>query len=82
MDILEGGLFLLMPHELLQGGNPHLFIGLMDAEGVPEGVDADLLADAGLFHIFSCSELILSAAQLDYIADSDLDYVRIRASLD
>jgi hypothetical protein len=30
----------------------------------------------------SRSELILSVAQLDYIADSDLDYVRIRASLD
>jgi len=30
----------------------------------------------------SCSELILSAARLDYIADHDLDYVRIETSLD
>ena len=29
----------------------------------------------------NCSELILSAARLDYIADYDLDYVRIEASL-
>jgi hypothetical protein len=29
----------------------------------------------------TCSDLILSAARLDYIADSDLDYVRIGASL-
>jgi hypothetical protein len=31
--------------------------------------------------INNCSELILSAARLDYIADSDWDYVRIRTSL-
>ena len=32
-------------------------------------------------YIRMCSELILSAARLDYIADYDLDYVRIEASL-
>jgi hypothetical protein len=41
-----------MPHQLLQGRNPHMFIGLMGAKGVSEGVDADLFAEAGLFHIF------------------------------
>jgi hypothetical protein len=37
-----------------------------------------------LTYATSCrtSELILSAARLDYIADYDLDYVRIEASLD
>jgi hypothetical protein len=34
MDILEGSLFLLMPHELLERRNAHLFIGFMGAEGV------------------------------------------------
>jgi hypothetical protein len=28
-----------------------------------------------------CSELILSAAQLDYMADYDLDYMKIEAAL-
>src|SRR5215813_5463140 len=44
------------------------------ASGVSRDVALSLLPT-------TCSELILSAAQLDYIADSDLDYVRIRASL-
>ena len=41
-----------MPHELLQCGNPHVFIGFMRAEGMPERMDADPFADARLFHIF------------------------------
>jgi hypothetical protein len=41
-----------MPHELLQCRNPHVFIRFMRAERVPQGVDADLLPNAGLLHIF------------------------------
>jgi hypothetical protein len=34
----------------------------------------------GFFFTGNCSELILSVARLDYIADYGLDYVRIEAS--
>jgi hypothetical protein len=49
--------------------------GALDQDRLHGGVDQ--------FHIMtiSCSELILSVARLDYIADYDLDYVRIEASL-
>ena len=39
------------------------------------------VAQRGFYDPGMCSELILSAARLDYIADYDLDYVRIEASL-
>ena len=35
----------------------------------------------GLKPTGNCSELILSAAQLDYMADYDLDYMKIEAAL-
>ena len=40
-----------MPHELLQSSNPHLLICFVRAEGMPERMDADPFADAGLFQI-------------------------------
>ena len=41
-----------MPHEFLKRRNPHLLISFMSPERMPQRVDADLLADTGLLHIF------------------------------
>ena len=51
MNILEGCLFLFVPHQLLKTRQAHVFIRFVCAEGVPEGMDTDLCANPGLFQI-------------------------------
>ena len=38
VNILEGRLFLFVPHELLQGRQTHVLIGFVCAERVPESM--------------------------------------------
>ena len=40
-----------MPHQLLQGRNPHVFIRFVRAEGMPERMHTDPFPNTGLFHI-------------------------------
>ena len=41
-----------MTHQCLQRRDPHVLIRLMGAEGMHEGMDANLFKDADLLHIF------------------------------
>jgi hypothetical protein len=40
-----------VPHELLQSGQAHVFVGFVSTKGVPEGMDTDLLANPSLFDV-------------------------------
>ena len=51
MNVLEGRLFLFVPHQLLQGRQAHVFIRFVCPEGVPECVNTHLLANPGLLDV-------------------------------
>src|SRR5688572_15731536 len=51
VNVLERRFLFLMPHELLKGGQAHVFIRFVGTKGVPEGVHTHLLANPGLFDV-------------------------------
>lgn len=57
MNVLQGRFLPFMPHQRLQSRNIHVLIRLVGAKGMPEGMDADLFADPGLFDVLGDNRL-------------------------
>ena len=52
-----------------------------DAQSLEGFIDLGAIIRGNIVSMGKCSELITSGARLDYIADFDLDYLRIKTSL-
>jgi hypothetical protein len=63
VNILEGRLFLLMPHELLEGRKAHVLIRFVCAEGVTQRMHTCLLANPGPLDVLGNRIALLTASE-------------------
>jgi hypothetical protein len=52
VNIFQRRFLIFMSHERLQGRNAHVFVGLVGAERMPEGMHTHLFADPSFFDVF------------------------------